>query len=219
MLDFRRFERGFFLSLVVIASLIGATRLVLHMTTPDLQVIVAAESTSEEELAEDLQTVRQSGHALPAPDLTPSPGDVAGLGAQAANGSILVALLPRPTSQFGMLPYYLGVGWGRVALGWEASDRPDQTTVGTGGPERPEPAEPGNASAVTADGRININLATAEELQTLPGIGPALASRILEMREYRGGFVYPDELLDVSGIGPARYEQLADRITVGPLDP
>ena len=57
-------------------------------------------------------------------------------------------------------------------------------------------------------GKTDINRATAEELQQASGIGPALAQRILDMREARGGFRFLEELLDVSGIGEKRFEAL-----------
>jgi len=50
--------------------------------------------------------------------------------------------------------------------------------------------------------RIDLNLASSEELQSLPGIGPALAKRILESRSREGPFRGPDDLLRVRGIGP-----------------
>ena len=62
--------------------------------------------------------------------------------------------------------------------------------------------------------RVNINTADEELLQTLPGIGPSLASRIVAYREENGGFQYLYELTNVKGIGSSTYEALQDLITV-----
>lgn len=61
---------------------------------------------------------------------------------------------------------------------------------------------------------VNINTATIEELQTLPGIGPAKARAIIEYRNKKL-FSKPEELMNVSGIGQKTYDKLKDRITVG----
>ena len=62
---------------------------------------------------------------------------------------------------------------------------------------------------------VNINTATKEELSTLPGIGDVLAHRILNYRARNGGFVSPDELMNVDGIGEKRFNDLKDLITIG----
>ena len=59
------------------------------------------------------------------------------------------------------------------------------------------------------EGKMDINRATAEDLQAVSGIGPALAQRILDEREARKGFHFLEELMDVSGIGEKRYEALS----------
>ena len=61
---------------------------------------------------------------------------------------------------------------------------------------------------------VNINTATAEELQTLPRIGPAMAQRIIAWREAHGGFRSVDELDAVPGIGPSMLENLLPLVTV-----
>lgn len=61
---------------------------------------------------------------------------------------------------------------------------------------------------------VNLNSATSDELQTLPGIGPALAQRILAWRESNGTFGAVDQLQDVSGIGPVVLEGLRALATV-----
>ena len=62
---------------------------------------------------------------------------------------------------------------------------------------------------------VDLNTATPDQLDTLPGIGPATASAIIEYRESNGPFDSVDQLLDVAGIGPAKFERLASRVRVG----
>lgn len=61
---------------------------------------------------------------------------------------------------------------------------------------------------------VNLNTATSEQLQTLPGVGPVTAQRIVDYRESYGAFQSTNELLEVSGIGQKTFEQLRDLITV-----
>jgi competence protein ComEA len=63
---------------------------------------------------------------------------------------------------------------------------------------------------------ININTATAAELDTLPGIGPTTAQKIIEYRETNGPFATIDDIIKVSGIGPTTFNRIKDLITVGP---
>ncbi|WP_438841203.1 helix-hairpin-helix domain-containing protein [Actinoplanes auranticolor] len=72
------------------------------------------------------------------------------------------------------------------------------------------PAAPGQPGA----GPINLNTATLADLDTLPGVGPVLAQRILQARDAQGGFRAVSDLRQVSGIGAARYEQLKELVTV-----
>lgn len=62
--------------------------------------------------------------------------------------------------------------------------------------------------------KINLNTATAEELDKLPGVGPSTAQKIIQYREQNGPFGAPEELKNVPGIGDAKYAQLQDQITV-----
>lgn len=61
---------------------------------------------------------------------------------------------------------------------------------------------------------LDLNRATAAELRTLPGIGPALASRIVEFRARHGPFAKPEDLTKVSGIGDKTFARLAPRVVV-----
>ena len=68
----------------------------------------------------------------------------------------------------------------------------------------------------TVPKRVDLNRADAGELDQLPGIGPVLAGRIVEHRRTSGPFRSAEDLLAVRGIGPALFERLRDRVTVGP---
>jgi len=64
------------------------------------------------------------------------------------------------------------------------------------------------------DGKIHLNMATEKELESLPGIGPVLAKRIVEYRKMHGPFRRIEDLLKVSGIGAKRFEQIRSYITI-----
>jgi competence protein ComEA len=80
---------------------------------------------------------------------------------------------------------------------------------------------PGDADArmplppAMAQTRVNINTASAQDLEELPGIGPELAQRIVDWRATHGAFETIEDIKQVRGIGDAIFEQIKDRIAVG----
>lgn len=62
---------------------------------------------------------------------------------------------------------------------------------------------------------LNINLATASEFEALPGIGPVLAEEIVKYREKNGPFKSVEDIINVSGIGKAKFNAISEHITVG----
>ena len=64
---------------------------------------------------------------------------------------------------------------------------------------------------------LNINTATAAEFEKLPGVGPAMALRIVEYRQKNGGFKKIEELMNVRGIGEASFLKLKPQIMVAPV--
>lgn len=81
----------------------------------------------------------------------------------------------------------------------------------------PGPAGDGEASAQPGSGgdeKVHLNRATAADLETLPGVGPVLAERIVEYRDQHGPFTEVEDLLDVPGIGEAKLAALRDQVVV-----
>jgi comEA protein len=71
-----------------------------------------------------------------------------------------------------------------------------------------------NPVASTVIETIHLNQATAEELQTLPGVGPALSERIVQFRTEHGPFTSVDQLTEVNGVGQAKLAKLRNQLTV-----
>jgi competence protein ComEA len=78
------------------------------------------------------------------------------------------------------------------------------------GPSPDEPAQP----ELSAQTPININTASVEQLDLLPGIGPVLAQRIVDYRQAHGSFQRTGDILEVEGIGPTSYERIRQLISV-----
>lgn len=68
--------------------------------------------------------------------------------------------------------------------------------------------------AAFAVDKININSASADELQLLDGVGPSTANAIVEYREQNGAFVSVDDLVNVKGIGEKKVASMAENVTV-----
>ncbi len=88
-----------------------------------------------------------------------------------------------------------------------------QSIADASGHEKSEKKGPQKLTA-PGEGTININTAGFEELQRLPGIGPAMAQRILDYRAEHGRFQSIEELDEVSGIGPKKLEKLRQFISL-----
>lgn len=80
--------------------------------------------------------------------------------------------------------------------------------------ERREAAEEADRTSERSDGRVNLNTATLEQLVALPGIGETRGRAILAYRDRNGAFSDTEEIMQVSGIGSAVFENMRDYITV-----
>ena len=130
----------------------------------------------------------------------------------------------------GFLLFGLGLYFGRTTGGTVLYQRPAAaSSVAAEAPEAPEaPEEPETPEApeepaapeeteTEQDGmasRVNLNTADAAALESLPGIGPALAQRIIDYRMANGPFQTTAEIQDVRGIGAGIYAKIKDSITV-----
>ena len=121
----------------------------------------------------------------------------------------------------GFLLFGLGLYFGRTTGGTVLYQRPAAaSSVAAEAPEAPEAPEEPDAPEETATepegmaSRVNLNTADAAALESLPGIGPALAQRIIDYRTANGPFQTTAEIQDVRGIGAGIYEKIKDSKTV-----
>ena len=150
------------------------------------------------------------------------------------NRAILVLLLVGCIFSSGLLGFFIGrntagtvveISSGRQET-TQATTAPIQTTPTAPTTHPTETSAPTNAATETTEpstaateptspGKVNINTASLEELDALPGIGPVIAQRIINYREENGPFTTISELTMVKGIGVTTLEKLKEYITVG----
>ena len=93
----------------------------------------------------------------------------------------------------------------QVAVGVPAA--PDSAPVAA-------PGAPPSAAGATPAGKVDLNAATVEQLDALPGVGPVTAQRILEWRNRHGRFTRVEQLREIEGIGERRFAQLRELVVV-----
>ena len=74
---------------------------------------------------------------------------------------------------------------------------------------------PAFAAAGAPQGKVNLNTATVSQLEDLPGIGPALAARIVEHRQKNGAFKSVEDLMAIKGIGEKNFSKIQGYLSVG----
>ena len=126
-------------------------------------------------------------------------------------------------AEAGQLPIDLGVMRSLVELDSKApapasSPKLEHAPAAPANAVADNPADAGapRSSAVTADGKVILNLATVDDLRNLPGIGPKRAEQIVAMRDKLKRFRRFTDLLRVKGIGPKRLKQLLPKLVLDP---
>jgi len=133
----------------------------------------------------------------------------------------VVNITPTVSSQAGLPPAPGEAALSSAGPARDAAAPPDgaaQAPAAAQAPEAVPGSIPGNDPETiglpTGDGKININSASQSELMDLPGIGPALSSRIIDYRNDHGPFSAIEDLRKVSGIGEKKFEAVKEKITV-----
>jgi len=121
-----------------------------------------------------------------------------------------------PAERRGAMVVVVLLALGAVQDLWRASREPPAAPpMIVAAPDAPRARDPGAVAPPAHEAVVDLNRATAPELETLPGVGPVLAGRIVAHRERHGAFRHPDELLAVRGIGPRLLARLQARVTAG----
>jgi competence protein ComEA len=208
-------NRNVVFSLLSVAAVGGAAFFYLQQPKQDAIELLPAEPTAA-----------PTATITPAPDLTPTPALVRVYITGAVvksdvyflpQGSIIkdaIAAAGGLTSEADLI---------QINQAQELADQQHIHVPKIGEENPPPPVQNGQNNAKETDGgptspgseaRINLNTATLEQLDQLPGIGPALAQRIIDYRETVGPFTDIEQITEVSGIGDATFSKLKDLITV-----
>ncbi|OPX87940.1 MAG: ComE operon protein 1 [Pelotomaculum sp. PtaB.Bin104] len=113
-----------------------------------------------------------------------------------------------------LVPYKASSTEASVSAGGATAGAPRETSIGGGRNAVVQQQGARTSVSANAGGLVNINTADISALDTLPGIGPAIAERIIQYRETNGPFNAITDIKNVSGIGDKKFEDLKDKISV-----
>lgn len=211
MNDWLEHYRGYILIALVCLILIGGAFILVRRPTPEPIAIATA--------------VVPTPTPMPTPTLTPTPAPMR-IYVSGAVRTPDVYLLPpnsivKDAVQAAGGPAH-NADLDRINLALALHDQQQvyvphigETTPAAPLPRDTAPLTPAASDDATRNGgQVNLNTATVEQLCALPGIGPAIAQRIVDYRQTQGPFTAPEDIMNVKGIGQATYDKLKDLITV-----
>ncbi|MBB6673947.1 ComEA family DNA-binding protein [Cohnella nanjingensis] len=205
-----------------LAAAAGVAALACAMLLPDKRADVPGWTPVNAQVAATLQELGAaaplpSGSAAADAKSAPAPVALPGDGAPAAAASPMAGATAAGSGPGGAGPGQGGTSAASPAVGFAgalAAGSAGAPAAGAAAADIP-PTNPGPPASANANGLLNLNAATAEQLDALPGIGPAKARAIVEYRDAKGPFRSVDDLRQVKGIGPKLMEGLRDLVTVG----
>ena len=191
-----------YLAAVAVALLLGG-RFLIGSDSPEsasgaaesLSALEIEEPARDEGLVQEIVLVHVAG-AVRRPGLYELPAE------SRVDDAIRAAGGPKPRAELALVNLAAPIVDGQQIV--VPGARGSSTATGEGSP----------AAAASPAPQVHLNTATVEELDTLPGVGPVTAQRIVEYREQHGAFASIDDLDAVSGIGPTRLEQLRELLVL-----
>lgn len=150
--------------------------------------------------------------SAPSPIQPPQELVVSVAGHVAKPGLVTLAPGARVADALSAIPPLPDANAGAVNLARKLNDGEQILLPGPGEQTNAPPEQPGGVGE--PGGVISLNSATAAQLQALPGVGPATAQAIVEHRQARGNFTSVEQLMEVKGIGPAKFEKLRGHVTL-----
>ncbi len=190
----------------VVAGFLMAAVLLLVARLPAGQAVTLEPAPTKEQLMVQVSgaVVRPGVYSFPDGSRVQDAVDAAGgLLAEANTDGINMAERLQDAQEVN-IPYVAGAG--PASSSSSASNNPSPFTVITSSPT----PDLGQTELV------DINSASLQELDSLPGIGPTTAQNIIDYREQHGPFNHIEDIMNVPGIGPATFDRISSLITVGP---
>ena len=189
------YKKGMFVLIVILLAATGGTYYGLY--AEEQATVLDAASTAENSLPQREITIYVVG-AVNKPGLVNLPENARAADAVNACGG----LLPTADSE--------KINMAQVLKDGQQLKVPEKNAAGI----KNDPSKAGQAKGGENGEKVNINTADEKALDTLPGVGPAMAKRIIEYRETEGAFQSIEDIKKIRGIGDAKFAKMKDKICI-----